>query len=145
MRVNWMAAALCASLVACGGKAKSEATEPDEVAEKDEGEGAAAEGGDIDPDAIDEITRVFAKRRPAVARCYTDAVQAGKLDKKAKGRLTVEVAIDPAGSTKSVRASQDTLDSPEVNDCVFALIRTWELPAPKDDFAFTFSYDFEPE
>jgi hypothetical protein len=150
MRVNWWSTALLCALVGCGGSSKREASEPDETAEAEPGDGDDEEspgesGGEIDPDTIDEITRLFAKRRPAVARCYSEAVQAGKLDKKAKGRLTVEVAIDPGGNAKSVRATQDTLSSPDVSSCVFALIKTWDLPSPKENFAFTFSYDFEPE
>lgn len=134
---------------ACGGGQKPAAhSGSDEAASSGGDEEASDESGDTkgaDPEAFDQLTRVFNNKRPAVGRCYSDAVQAGKLDKKTKGRLTVTVAIAGDGKAKGVKTTGDTLHSADVEGCVVALIKTWDLPAPGEDTEFSFSYDFEPE
>ncbi len=131
------------ALGACGGggsrPAASEPTdETGEAAKRPDGPG-------VDPEVFDELTRTFNKKRGLVARCYSSAVESGKLDKKAKGRISVQVSITADGTPKGVKATQDTLRSPEVTSCVTDMIATWQLPEPGDTCEFSFSYDFEPE
>jgi hypothetical protein len=143
------AIAVLASSIACGGN-KKDASEPDDVAEEGEGEGDEGGGGSDDgeqvsPEALDELNACFVKKRPSVARCYSEAVESGKLDKKAKGRVTVEMIITAGGKPKDVKVVQDTLKSDEVAGCVVRTIEGWVIPAPGVDTTFAFSYDFEPE
>ena len=133
---------------ACGGGQKPQAhSGGDESSSSGGDEEASDESGakGADPEAVDQLTRLFNNKRPAVGRCYSDAVQSGKLDKKSKGRLTVTVAIAGDGKAKGVKTTGDTLHSADVEGCVVALIKSWDLPAPGDDTEFSFSYDFEPE
>ena len=102
-------------------------------------------GANVNPEAFEQLTRLFNNKRVQVGRCYSDAVQSGKLDKKAKGRITVELAITADGTAKGVKTAQDTLKSPDVESCVIDLIKSWDLPEPGDNCDFSFSYDFEPE
>jgi len=133
------------SLAACGGSQRG--SSGGEVAAGDDNPCAGANpcGKFVDPETFDRLTRLFNSKRPAVGRCYSDAVQSGKLDRKAKGRLTVELAITADGKARGVKAAQDTLRSPDVTTCVIDLIKTWDLPEPGDNCDFSFSYDFEPE
>jgi hypothetical protein len=134
------------ALAACGGGQKtSESTTPSGEGDDEATSGGEGGGAQPDPDALDELTRVFNNKRPAVSRCYNDAVQSGKLDKKAKGRITVALTISAAGKAQAVKTAQDTLKSPDVETCVLALIKSWDLPEPGASTEFSFSYDFEPE
>ncbi len=146
MRViqGMVAVGLAAALCACGGGQKP-ATQSGGDVEGGEQSGDGSGGKTVDPEAFDQLTRLFNNKRPAVGRCYSDAVQSGKLDKKAKGRLTVALAITADGKARGVKTAQDTLHSPDVETCVIDLIKTWDLPEPGDDCEFSFSYDFEPE
>ena len=143
----WAAGLLLLVASGCGGAQK-----PDTQGGGGESSGGDASGGEsggggknVDPEAFDQLTRLFNNKRPAVSRCYNDAVQSGKLDKKAKGRITVALAITADGKARGVKTAQDTLKSADVETCVVDLIKTWDLPAPGDDCEFSFSYDFEPE
>jgi hypothetical protein len=131
---------------ACGGGQKPATQSGGDESSSGGGDEESSSGAKgVDPEAFDQLTRVFNNKRPAVGRCYSDAVQSGKLDKKTKGRLTVTVAIAGDGKAKGVKTTGDTLHSTDVEGCVVALIKTWDLPAPGDDTEFSFSYDFEPE
>ena len=144
-----MAVGLAALLVACGGAQKTGTASGEEVSagggEESSDDSGGGGGPSVNPEAFDQLTRLFNNKRPAVGRCYSDAVQSGKLDKKAKGRLTVALSIADDGSAKAVKTAQDTLHSPDVESCVIDLIKSWDLPEPGDNCEFSFSYDFEPE
>jgi hypothetical protein len=144
----WAAGLLLLLASACGGAQKPDtsASESSGGGEETSGEEPGGGGGkNVDPEAFDRLTRLFNNKRPAVSRCYNDAVQAGKLDRKAKGRITVALAITADGKARGVKTAQDTLKSTDVETCVVDLIKTWDLPAPGDECEFSFSYDFEPE
>jgi hypothetical protein len=140
------ALAFALALGACGGSGKPAARSGGDGAEEEENPCAANPcGASVDPETFDLLTRLFNNKRPAVGRCYSDAVASGKLDKKAKGRLTVQLSITADGQAKGVKTASDTLHSPDVESCVIELIKTWDLPQPGDNCEFSFSYDFEPE
>lgn len=145
----WAAGLLLLLAGACGGAQKPDPQSGGESSSSESGASSGEESGgggkSVDPEAFDRLTRLFNNKRPAVSRCYSDAVQSGKLDKKAKGRLTVALAISADGHAKGVKTAQDTLKSSDVESCVVDLIKTWDLPAPGDECEFSFSYDFEPE
>jgi hypothetical protein len=136
---------LAVTTAGCGGSNRPAARSGEDVAEGDGSSEGESGGKSVNPETFDQLTRVFNNKRPAVGRCYSDAVQSGKLDKKAKGRLTVQLAITANGKPKGVKTASDTLHSADVETCVIDLIKTWDLPEPGDDCEFSFSYDFEPE
>jgi hypothetical protein len=143
----WAAGLLLLLAGACGGAQKPDSSSGGESTggEASSGDESSGGGKSVDPEAFDQLTRLFNNKRPAVSRCYNDAVQSGKLDRKAKGRITVALAITADGKARGVKTSEDTLKSSDVESCVVDLIKTWDLPAPGDECDFSFSYDFEPE
>jgi hypothetical protein len=142
----WAAGLLLLVASGCAGAQKHDTSSGSGSSGGDESSGEESGGGkSVDPEAFDQLTRLFNMKRPAVSRCYNDAVQSGKLDRKAKGRITVALAITADGKAKGVKTAQDTLKSSDVETCVVDLIKTWDLPAPGDECEFSFSYDFEPE
>lgn len=143
--VGAVAAAACLA-IACGGAQKTGSGGSDESVEGDEGSGEeAAGGGYVTPEKLDEIQRTFNMKRPAVSRCYSTAVEEERLDRQAKGRITLSMTITPAGRPQNVRISETTLKSKVVEECVVETVSGWELPQPEAATEFSFSYDFEPE
>jgi hypothetical protein len=141
-------------LPGCGGGGKKDVRSPDEVegggdddGGDDESAGGAGAGDDqgVSPEALDELNRCFVKKRPSVARCYSDAVEKGKLDKKAAGRITLDMMVSAAGKISNLSIASDTLGSADVSECVKRTIAGWSIPPPGADTTFSFSYDFEPE
>jgi hypothetical protein len=150
--VMGLVAALALAAPGCGGTKKSSHTAEDVSSGGGEGGGDPCAGGGgsddgdmVSSESMDEINSCFVKKRPSVARCYDDAVASGKLDKKAKGRISLEMTIPTQGKPKSVKVVQDTLGSDVVARCVSKTIEGWEIPPPNVETSFAFSYDFEPE
>ncbi len=144
-RVVLLGTAIALGAAGCGG-GKKDTNDPGDVAS--EGDDDSSDPGSdqmVDPEKLDELNACFVRKRPSVARCYSEAVESGKLDKKAKGRVTVEMVVSADGKPKKVRIAQDTLNSPDLEDCIKTTIASWEIPGPGMDTDFSFSYDFEPE
>lgn len=101
-------------------------------------------GGDmVSPECVDEVSHLFARKRPAISVCYSDAVQAGKLSRKQGGRVAVQAKISPAGRATHVEImDSSTLKSDIVNECIITMIKSWDIPKPNVTFEFTFAYDF---
>ncbi|MBI4511724.1 MAG: AgmX/PglI C-terminal domain-containing protein [Deltaproteobacteria bacterium] len=135
---------LVMSALACGGSQK-QTSSPREVEDEGPDETESSPGEFVDPQKLDEISSIFRMKRPNVARCYTDAAQAGKLDKKSTGRITLSMAITPDGALEQVQVTETTLRSKDVEDCVVRVVSSWRLPAPEASVEFSFSYNFEPE
>ena len=136
--------ALCAVLVtACAGSKKA----PEEAGENgstgtETGEEGGSSSGMEDIDTYEEIVAVFERKRPSVARCFSDAVRDGRLDKNRKGTLSLTMVITTGGKAENVQVASDTLKSPEVESCVLAIIPNWSLPKPTERLDFSFSYEF---
>src|SRR6185436_12865435 len=109
---------------ACGGAQKPDSSSGESTSGESSGEepGGGGGGKSVDPEAFDQLTRLFNNKRPAVSRCYNDAVQSGKLDRKAKGRITVALNISADGKARGVKTAMDTLKSSDVETCVVDLI-----------------------
>ena len=104
---------------------------------------AAADAGLVSPEMLDEITLFFKRKLSVVAHCYADAVAAGRLDKAAKGRITLGMSIDEHGKPTRVRVAESTLNSAVVETCVVGLVSAWQLSPPGAVVEFSYSYDFE--
>jgi hypothetical protein len=135
--------ALLSAIAGCATGRAGSSTEPEEAAVASSEE--PAQRGLISPEAYDELRSTFERKRPMVARCYAEAMEKGTLDKAAKGRVTLGLAISARGKVSEVHVTNTTLKSDEVESCVVALVGTWALPAPGSECEFSFSYDFEAE
>lgn len=130
--------------VGCGGATKKEATPPSiEEEPAEEGQGSDAEAAP--PEKLDELAQAFRMKQPQVARCYSEAAQAGKIDRRASGRVTVSMTISAVGKATDVKISETTLRNQAVEDCVVRTIQSWILPEPGTATPFSFSYEFESE
>jgi TonB family protein len=128
---------------ACGGKSKG-ATPPSDV-----GDGEAAVDGDdsnpnmVPPERMDEIKALLDRKRTTIARCLPDAIDAGKAEKNARGRVTLEFVISPQGRATDIKVAQATLGSTAVQDCTKAHVATIEFGALPQPLEFSYTYSFE--
>jgi hypothetical protein len=130
-------------LVACGGAQQESGGGGSSSEEKPET--AKPDTNMVSPEAYDEINSFFKKKRIAVTQCQIMAIENGKLDKKAQGRITTEMTISADGKPQGVHVAQSTLGSKSVEDCLVDLIGKWQVPAPGTKVSFSFSYDFHAE
>jgi hypothetical protein len=136
---------LCA-VVACGGSQQAGgggSTTPNEGDEP--GEAKRTSNGMVTPEAYEEINGYFKKKRLAVTQCQVNAIENGKLEKKAQGRVTLQMNINPQGKPEGVHVTDTTLQNSTVEDCLVKMIGNWQVPAPGTGVQFSFSYDFHAE
>ncbi len=127
---------------ACGGssKAASEDTTPAQA------EGDSQSGGDgtvVSTETMDEIRRALDRKRNAVARCLSPAVDAGELPKNARGRMTLGFVISAGGKAGELEVVKTSLESKLLTECVFARIEEIEFPAVADPLPWSYTYGFE--
>jgi hypothetical protein len=132
-------------IAACGGgKGASESREPVHV---DDVDGEIAEGSDGDtmvaPERMDEIKALLDRKRVVVARCLPDAIDAGKAEKNARGRITFEFVISAAGKAQSIKVAEATLDSEMVQDCTKQHIASIDFGALPKSLEWSYTYSFE--
>ena len=141
----WLLVVLIAG---CGSGGKKEASEggggggggSDYEERSDEGDNFVA------PEILDQTQHAFARKRPQIADCYSKAVNGGKLSRKAAGRVLVDAHINTTGRADEVRISDaSTLKSEDVNACIIAQIKSWDLPESDVQFNFSFAYEFAGE
>ena len=132
-------AVLAAVLVTgCGGKQSGDTT-PTGGGERVE----RASGGEIvPPEKMDEINRNLERKRPAMSRCLTMAVDSKELPKNSAGKVTVELVIE-GGKAASVKIVRATLESKMLHDCVIAKIREIEFPQLPKPYETSYTYGFE--
>lgn len=130
--------------LACGGGDKKGADEP---AGGDEEEVAAepksADDGMFPPEKFDEIQRFFDRKRNYMTRCFTEAIDAGEVDKRTTaGRATVVMTINKRGQPTKVRISQMQPKSAYLEKCIIENVEKWTittLPKPLD-YSYTFGF-----
>jgi hypothetical protein len=127
-----------------GGKGASSSREPVHV---DDVDGEIAEGSDGDtvvaPERMDEIKAQLDRKRVVVARCLPDAIDAGQAAKNARGRITFEFVISPAGKAQSIKVAEATLDSEMVQDCTKQHIASIDFGALPRSLEWSYTYSFE--
>lgn len=140
------AAAIATGLAAgCGGKGASDgAAEPVHV---DDVDSEIAQGSDGDnvvpPERMDEIKALLDRKRVIVARCLPDAIDAGKAEKNARGRITLEFVISSAGKAQSIKVAEATLDSEMVQDCTKQHVAGIDFGALPRSLEWSYTYSFE--
>ncbi|HWN66242.1 MAG TPA: hypothetical protein VNM90_01320, partial [Haliangium sp.] len=111
------AVALCAGLFlsGCGG-AEKRGFAP-EVSEEGEDDGAAQGGGStlISDEDLETVRLYFERKSTVVSRCFTQAMDAGEADDKARQMfLTVTVTVYPDGKARNIRFTDQTVRSDSI-------------------------------
>ncbi|HVV88263.1 MAG TPA: AgmX/PglI C-terminal domain-containing protein [Kofleriaceae bacterium] len=130
---------------ACGGSKPATHTEA-EGGGGDTAGGGGDEGGDpnlVDVTRMDEIKQALDRKRVAAARCLADVVNAGKIDKNAKGHVALGFVIGTDGKATGVKVLEDSLSSPDLEQCVIAKVQAIDFGAlPKSlDWSYTFAFE----
>lgn len=151
-RLGLMAALLAATAAAtaCGGGKKADTT-PDEsggeggdTVEVSSGESSGGDGGDmVAPEQMDEIQRMFDRKRGAVSRCLSAAVDAKELPKNSRGKVTLNVVVGTNGRAGEVRVIHATLESKLLSDCVIGKVKEIIFPEVPKPFPTSYTYAFE--
>jgi TonB family protein len=85
------------------------------------------------------IQAVVRSRLFEVRRCY----ERGKMDEpELKGRVTVRIAIPPAGGVASALVESSSLGNSRVEGCIVDAVRAWPFPAPAGSTPLVISYPF---
>jgi TonB family protein len=128
-----------AGLAGCGGGAHGDTTP---------GPAASAASRDasadmVPPDTIDQITRSLMRKREAMVRCFTLAVDSKELAKAASGKLTVDLVISPSGQVSEARIAKSSLESKALEDCVISRVKEIQFPALPRPYPTSYTYGFE--
>ncbi len=140
--------AMIASLAACGGSGKGGDTTPeegggDEVVDDGQGDDGDGDDGMIPPERMDEIKTALDRKRNAATRCLTEAIDAGELDKNARGALTVGFVIASSGQPRDVQVLEASLDSKLLHGCVTDLVSSMTFPQLPHDLDWSYTFAFE--
>lgn len=140
-----LAMAAAAATAACGGKKAS--TLPDETGDSDASSSSSGTGGSdgvmVPPETMDDIQRRFERKRTSVSRCLSAAVDAKELPKNSRGRITLNVTIQPGGKAGDVKIANSTLDSPLLTECVIGKVREIIFPEVPQAYPTSYTYAFE--
>ena len=142
---------------ACGGGQQSTAREtasssssgdPTEAGEAGGGgeETSGGSGGDgavVPPETMDQIQRGFERKRSAVSRCLSAAIDAKELPKSSRGKITLNVVVNPGGKAGEVKVVRATLESPILTECVIGKVREIIFPEVPQPFPTSYTYGFE--
>jgi hypothetical protein len=139
--------AMIASLAACGGGGKGGDTTPDPDEgggdAVDDGQGSDGDDGMIPPERMDEIKTALDRKRNAATRCLTEAIDAGELDKNARGAVTVGFVIAPSGQPRDVQVLEASIDSKLLHGCVTDLVSGMTFPELPHDLDWSYTFAFE--
>jgi hypothetical protein len=136
--------AFALTVVACGGSQGEQSTTP-EPADEEMQAAPADDGGDvlIPEEKFTEIQSTFQRKEPIVARCYAAAIEAGELEKNAKGYFTVGLTITPDGSPTQIKVLETNLESSSLESCVLGHVKTWKLATLPRSLEYSYTYQFE--
>ncbi|HSK03196.1 MAG TPA: AgmX/PglI C-terminal domain-containing protein [Kofleriaceae bacterium] len=138
-------AAAAAAATACGGGQKpADTTSLEESGGGEEPSRADPGGGAmVLPETMDDIQRRFDRKRSSVSRCLSAAVDAKELPRTARGKITLNVVINPGGKAGEVKVARATLESPMLTECVIAKVREIIFPEVPQPFPTSYTYGFE--
>jgi hypothetical protein len=131
--------------VACGGKAPA-ATPVEPTGDDPGGETTHASSSDgemVPPEAMDQIKTALDRKRNAVARCLAPVIDNKELPKNARGKMTLEFIISPAGKAGSVKVVKADLESKALADCVINDVEQIEFPHLPKPLEWSYTYAFE--
>ena len=139
-------AAAAVAAAACGGGKKG-STMPDETGDSDlsgprPGTREPAETM-VPPETMDDIQRRFERKRTAVSRCLSAAVDAKELPRNSRGKITLNVTVVPGGKAGDIKVAKSTLDSPKLTECVIDKVREIVFPEVPKAYPTSYTYAFE--
>jgi outer membrane biosynthesis protein TonB len=83
------------------------------------------------------------RKRSAMSRCLSMAVDNKELPRNAQGKVTVEIVISPSGTADQVKIVRATVQSKMLEDCVIGHIKEIAFPQLPAPFETSFTYGFE--
>jgi hypothetical protein len=134
-----------AGLGACGGH-KSQPVEATGGGGDETGGGMTqpcSDNGMCPPETLDRIKELLDSKRITMSRCLSDAADAGKVGKNAKGKVTVEFVISTSGKPKDVKIGSSSVNSKVVEDCVVGKVEAMAFPEVPKDLDWSYTYGFE--
>jgi len=133
---------LTCAIAGCGG---GQRPDPAPAGGGQEAAAPASGGGEatVPPDKIDEITHMLERKRSAMSRCLSMAVDNKELPRNAQGKVTVEIVISPAGTADQVKIVRATVQSKMLEDCVIGHVKEIAFPQLPAPFETSFTYGFE--
>ena len=140
-----IAVLLLAALVACGGGGKKEVNEPtgDDVATGDDDSGGGGDDTMVPPEKMEEINVRLDRKRSIAARCLSDAVEAGEAPKNARGKITLEFVISPAGKAEQIKVAKATFENESVTNCVIGKVQDISFPELPKSLEWSYTFAFE--
>jgi TonB family protein len=75
-----------------------------------------------------DIQQVIRRNQSQVRRCYERQLQKNP---KLAGRLLVSIVVAVDGSVRDATIEHSTLNSPAVDSCVVAKVKSWVFPKPR--------------
>jgi hypothetical protein len=138
-------AGLLAAAAGCGGKKGN--TLPDETGDSDLSSHPPSSGGGggviVPPETADDIQRRFERKRTPISRCLSAAVDAKELPKNSRGKITLNVTIEPSGKAGEVKIVKATIESPMLTSCVIAKVKEIIFPEVPKPYPTSYTYGFE--
>lgn len=142
-RIHLIAVLTSAALAACGGGKKADTT-PEPAAEAEqETAPAQADAPIVAADTMDEIQRLFDRKRGAVSRCLSAAVDSKELPKNSHGKVTLGVVIGTSGSASDIKVIHATLESQSLTSCVIEKVKEIQFPEVPKPYETSYTYAFE--
>jgi hypothetical protein len=136
-------AAAATTTTACGGKKAGPTTPPDESGGGGEVSRPDPDATMVKPELADEIQRAFERKRAAVSRCLSLAIDAKELPKSSRGRITLNVVVTPAGKAGEVNVAKASLESKVLSDCVIGKVKEIIFPEVPKAYPTSYTYAFE--
>ncbi|MCA9669099.1 MAG: TonB family protein [Myxococcales bacterium] len=105
---------------------------------------AGCAGGPLSPAVRSDIARQMVAQRPALSRCYTDALTRNR---QATGNMTVNFTVTRAGGFSGLTISSSSISDPKLNTCVEEALASMRLgvPGPDRPVNVTYPVNFTPE
>jgi hypothetical protein len=97
--------------------------------------------GTADDSAVAAIAREIRARMSAVRGCYERAL---RRNPQLGGKLTLRIAISPAGTVTAVDVDDETGGDSELGTCLRALLLRWRFAAPGGALEISFPFVFQP-
>jgi hypothetical protein len=140
-----IAVCLLCGLIACGGGGKKDVNEPtgDDVATGDDDSGGGGDDVMVPPEKMEEINVRLDRKRSIAARCLSDAVIAGEAPKNARGKITLEFVISPAGKAQGIKVAKASFENQSVTDCVIGKVQDITFPELPKALEWSYTFAFE--
>ena len=97
--------------------------------------------GTADDSAMAAIAREIRGRMSAVRGCYERAL---RRNPQLGGKLTLRIAISPAGTVTAVDVDDETVGDAELGTCLRVLLLRWRFAPPGSALEISFPFVFQP-